>query len=148
VSEIGIKDVLAVLGPHWNTRQVTMTRVRSRIEIILAWAAEHKYRLAGNNPARWRDGLDAFLQIDKPVKRKKPPVATPAQPDPPVLVELHGELAEIKELLKRQRQRVRNEYESGPAILRRLTELERLIRGGDLHIPPKATRRYPTGRDQ
>ena len=61
-------------------------------------------------------------------------------------------LEQIQHALKLQSERLaglqqqrRNEYESGPAILRRLVELERLVRGGDLHIPLKATRARPLG---
>jgi hypothetical protein len=36
--------------------------------------------------------------------------------------------------------------EHSPMILRRLIELERRVRGGDLHIPLKHTRRRPLGK--
>jgi hypothetical protein len=75
VSQIDIKDVRAVLQPHWDTHQKIMRDVRGRIEKTLRWAVQHKYRAPGDNPARWRDGLDAFLQIS--AKRKKRPAAPP-----------------------------------------------------------------------
>jgi hypothetical protein len=34
-----------------------------------------------------------------------------------------------------------------PALLRRLTEIERLLEGTDLHVPVRATRRRPLGHD-
>jgi hypothetical protein len=45
-----------------------------------------------------------------------------------------------------QHQRQRNEFESGSAILRRLTELERLVRGDpSLTKPARLTRARPLG---
>jgi hypothetical protein len=80
------------------------------------------------------------------------PAAPPERPEPrnhdvtiePVAVEteLKQELAEIKKLLKVER---RNEYESGPAILRRITEIERLLKATELHVPPRTSRRNPMG---
>ena len=67
-------------------------------------------------------------------------------------IEVLKALEQIQHALKLQSERLaglqqqrRNEYESGPAILRRLVELECLVRGGDLHIPLKATRARPLG---
>jgi hypothetical protein len=49
-------------------------------------------------------------------------------------------------LLTRLQQQRRNEHESGPAILRRLVELERLVRGDPgLTKPPRHTRARPLG---
>lgn len=52
--------VVSCLEPHWATKTETMTRVRGRIESVLAWATARKYR-AGDNPARWRGHLDQLL---------------------------------------------------------------------------------------
>jgi hypothetical protein len=64
---------------------------------------------------------------------------------------LHA-LAEIRQSLKLQDARLahliqqrRDAVEHVPMILRRLTELERAIRGGDLHVPARHTRRRPLG---
>jgi hypothetical protein len=57
-------------------------------------------------------------------------------------------LAEIRRLgdeVARLRQQRRNEQETLPALLRRLTEIERLLNGTDLHVPARATRRRPLG---
>jgi hypothetical protein len=62
------------------------------------------------------------------------------------LARIHAALAAQNALLVRQQQQRRNEYESGPAILRRLVELERLVRGDPgLSKPPRHTRTRPLG---
>ena len=60
VDEVDLPQVLAVLQPIWHTRTETATRLRSRIELVLAWATVRKYR-SGENPARWRGHLDKLL---------------------------------------------------------------------------------------
>lgn len=60
VNEVDLPQVLAVLQPIWHTRTETATRLRSRIELVLAWATVRKYR-SGENPARWRGHLDKLL---------------------------------------------------------------------------------------
>lgn len=57
VSEIDDGKILKVLEPIWTTKTETASRVRQRIEVILDWAKEHKYR-DGDNPARWKGHLD------------------------------------------------------------------------------------------
>jgi integrase len=60
VSDIRPAHVISVLEPIWTTKTETATRVRSRIEIVLDYAAAHGFR-EGPNPARWRGNLDAAL---------------------------------------------------------------------------------------
>lgn len=60
VAEIDTALVVKVLGPIWETRTETATRVRGRIEKVLDWATVSKYR-QGENPARWRGHLDKLL---------------------------------------------------------------------------------------
>jgi hypothetical protein len=50
--------VLAVLKPHWESKTVTMERIRGRIEVIPDWAKGHGLR-SGDNPASWKGNLDA-----------------------------------------------------------------------------------------
>jgi Arm DNA-binding domain len=61
--------VLRCIEPHWTTRNETMSRVRGRIESILAWATVRGHR-AGENPARWRGHLDHLLPPKSVQKRK------------------------------------------------------------------------------
>jgi len=60
VNEIETNDVLAVLKPHWESKCVTMARLRGRIERILARATVEGLR-RGANPATWRGHLQEAL---------------------------------------------------------------------------------------
>jgi integrase len=60
VQDIGLQDVLRVLTPLWDEKNVTAVKVRERVEKVLAWATVHGYR-TGDNPARWRGNLDMVL---------------------------------------------------------------------------------------
>jgi integrase len=52
--------VLRALNPIWQTKTETASRLRGRIESILAWATVNGHR-DGDNPARWTGNLDATL---------------------------------------------------------------------------------------
>ena len=60
VRDVTTAHVIRVLEPIWLTKTETATRVRSRIEIVLDFAAAKGLR-EGPNPARWRGNLDAAL---------------------------------------------------------------------------------------
>lgn len=60
VSDIDVQDVLRVLQPIWAGKTETASRLRGRIENVLAWATVAGHR-KGDNPARWRGNLDALL---------------------------------------------------------------------------------------
>ena len=60
VSEIDTSHVLAVLRPIWETKCETASRLRGRIERILARAAVEGHR-TGVNPATWRGHLQEAL---------------------------------------------------------------------------------------
>lgn len=68
VAEIEVQDVLRALEPIWNTKTETASRLRGRVENVLAWAAVAGHR-TGDNPARWKGNLDAILP--KPGKLAK-----------------------------------------------------------------------------
>ncbi|MGH2343466.1 tyrosine-type recombinase/integrase [Segnochrobactraceae bacterium EtOH-i3] len=65
VGAIGVADVLRVLEPIWTTKTETASRLRGRIEAVLAWAMVAGHR-SGENPARWRGNLNMLLA--KPTK--------------------------------------------------------------------------------
>ena len=67
VSEVDTGLVLKVLEPIWKGKTETATRLRGRIESVLAWSTTRGYR-EGENPARWRGHLDTLLA--KPSKLK------------------------------------------------------------------------------
>ncbi|MFL9887735.1 tyrosine-type recombinase/integrase [Paraburkholderia agricolaris] len=60
VSEVDTHEIMKVLEPIWKGKTETASRVRGRIESILAWASVNKYR-SGENPARWKGHLDQLL---------------------------------------------------------------------------------------
>ena len=66
VNEITTADVLAVLTPIWNDKPETASRLRGRIEAVLAsaqvdgWIPEDR-----PNPARWKNWLDRKLPKPK-----------------------------------------------------------------------------------
>ena len=69
VGDIGITQVLDVLEPIWRTTTETASRIRGRIELILAWADKRAER-ERLNPARWRGHLDT--QLPRPSKVARP----------------------------------------------------------------------------
>lgn len=60
VEDIGVDDVLTVLTPIWQEKAETASRVRGRIERVLAYAKTRGWR-DGANPAVWRGNLDTVL---------------------------------------------------------------------------------------
>jgi integrase len=60
VASIDKPMVLKVLTPIWETKTVTATRVRNRIENVLDWAKACGHR-QGDNPAAWDGNLKYLL---------------------------------------------------------------------------------------
>lgn len=60
VAKIDTPLVLKVLRPIWDRAPETASRLRGRIERVLAWATVQEYR-AGENPARWRGHLQEMF---------------------------------------------------------------------------------------
>ncbi len=69
VRDIATPHVLKVLESIWSTKTETASRVRSRIELVLDFAAARGLR-EGPNPARWRGNLDAALPKASKVQRQ------------------------------------------------------------------------------
>jgi integrase len=67
VRDIDTATVIRVLDPIWNEKPETASRVRGRIESVLAWATVRGFR-SGDNPARWQQHLEEAL----PAKEAKP----------------------------------------------------------------------------
>uniref|UniRef100_A0A9E7ZR73 Arm DNA-binding domain-containing protein n=1 Tax=Bosea sp. NBC_00436 TaxID=2969620 RepID=A0A9E7ZR73_9HYPH len=65
VDKVETEHVLAVLIPIWQEKPETASRLRGRIEAVLA-AATAKGHRSGANPALWRNHLDRLL----PKRRK------------------------------------------------------------------------------
>jgi integrase len=60
VADIDTGLVLKCIEPIWGAKTETASRVRGRIESVLAWATVRGYR-QGDNPARWTNHLDQVL---------------------------------------------------------------------------------------
>jgi integrase len=65
LDEIETQDILNILTPIWYTKTETASRLRGRIEWILASATTRRLR-TGLNPAAWRGHLETILP--KPAK--------------------------------------------------------------------------------
>jgi integrase len=67
VRDVGVPQVLDVLKPIWHERTETASRIRGRIESILA-AAKVKGLRDGPNPAAWKENLEHILPSAKKIK--------------------------------------------------------------------------------
>jgi len=76
VAAIDLPLIRKVLDPIWNTKNETASRVRQRIESVLAWATVSGYR-TGDNPARWRGHLDHILAKPSKVQKQEHHAALP-----------------------------------------------------------------------
>jgi integrase len=70
LDEIDTDHILRVLTPIWHTKTETASRVRGRIEWILASATTRKFR-SGHNPATWRGHLETILPKPSKIKTVK-----------------------------------------------------------------------------
>ena len=68
VAAVDLPMIRKVLDPIWTTKNETASRVRQRIEAVLAWATVSGYR-KGENPARWKNHLDHLLATPTKVKK-------------------------------------------------------------------------------
>jgi integrase len=87
VGAIGTGEVLRVLEPIWHDKTDTASRLRGRIEAILAWAQVRGYR-SGDNPARWSSHLDQTLPAPSKVTKVAHHPALPYRELPAFLAEL------------------------------------------------------------
>jgi len=87
VDQIDVPHVLKVLEPIWNSKTETASRVRNRIERILAWATVHKYR-SGDNPAAWRGNLKEALPAPRKLQTVEHYAALSFSEVPSFLLEL------------------------------------------------------------
>lgn len=71
----------------WTTKPETASRVRGRIESVLAWATVSGFR-TGDNPARWKGHLDAVLPKPNKLKRVQHFKALPIDAAPGFLADL------------------------------------------------------------
>lgn len=76
VDLVELRHVVEILTPLWTEKTETATRLRTRIEAVLAWASVSGFR-SGDNPARWRGNLDAVLPKPSKVAKVKHHKAMP-----------------------------------------------------------------------
>lgn len=76
VSAIDTPAVLRCIEPIWREKTETASRVRGRIESVLAWCTVRGYR-SGDNPARWRGHLEEALPKRSQIAKVKHHAALP-----------------------------------------------------------------------
>lgn len=76
VDAIDTHQVMRCLEPIWTTKTETASRVRGRMESVLAWATVRGLR-SGENPARWRNHLDQLLPAPAKVQKVEHRAALP-----------------------------------------------------------------------
>lgn len=69
IAEISQDDVMRVINPLWESKNVTAKRVLGRIANVLGYATAKKMR-DGSNPAEWKDRIE-YLVTDIPHKPPK-----------------------------------------------------------------------------
>ena len=74
----------------------------------------------------------------RPVRPRRPSIAV-------LLLELHQLLERQRAELSRLRRYQRNERECLPTLLRKTTEIERVLKLTELHLSPRHSRRRPLG---
>jgi integrase len=82
IDEIDTDDILKILTPIWKSKTETASRLRGRLEWILAAACTRKLR-DGMNPALWRGHLQTILPAPKKMVevRHHPALAYRALPE-------------------------------------------------------------------
>ena len=89
VDQVELRDVVNVLSPLWTKKTETASRLRARIEAVLAWATVSGFR-KGDNPARWKGNLDAVLAKPSKVAKVKHHEALAVDALPEFLATLAG----------------------------------------------------------
>jgi integrase len=87
LDEISTEDILAILSPIWTSKTETASRLRGRLEWILASATTRKLR-TGTNPALWRGHLQTILPAPNKVKKVQHHKALPYRRVPQLISDL------------------------------------------------------------
>lgn len=77
VGDITSEDVLVCLEPIWISKNETASRLRGRIESVLAWAGVKGWRDKTHNPATWKNNLEYALPASSKVVKVKPHASMP-----------------------------------------------------------------------
>ena len=89
LDEIETDDILNVLQPIWYTKTETASRLRGRLEWILASATTRKLR-TGVNPALWRGHLQTILSAPNKLKNEQHHIALSYDLIPMFITKLRG----------------------------------------------------------
>jgi integrase len=89
LDEITMEDILAILEPIWTTKTETASRLRGRLEWILAAATTRKLR-TGINPALWRGFLQTILPAPNKIKKVEHHKALPYRKVAALIADLRG----------------------------------------------------------
>ena len=81
--------VMKILTPIWSTKTETASRVRMRIERVLAYAKANKMR-EGDNPAAWKDHLSQLLPAPNAIRVVRHHPALPIDDMPAFMAELRA----------------------------------------------------------
>jgi integrase len=87
LDQITTEDILKILSPIWAKKTETATRLRGRIELILAAAMTRKLR-NGLNPAQWKGHLETVLAKPNKIKKVKHHAALPFEEIPKFMNQL------------------------------------------------------------
>ena len=87
LDEITMEDVLEILTPIWTTKTETASRLRGRLEWVLAAATTRKLRY-GINPAQWKNFLQTILPAPNKVKKVVHHKALPYRQVPELIANL------------------------------------------------------------
>ena len=87
VDAIDTALVMKCLDPIWTTKTETASRLRGRMESVLAWATVRGLR-TGDNPAAWRNHLDQLLPARNKVQAVEHRAALPYADMAAFMVEL------------------------------------------------------------
>jgi len=88
VNQVTMEHILTILSPIWATKTETASRLRGRMEWILAAATALRLR-EGSNPASWRGHLQTILPAPKKIAKVKHFRALPYDQIPELLTKLN-----------------------------------------------------------
>ena len=87
LDEITMEDILEILTPIWTTKTETASRLRGRLEWVLAAATTRKLR-SGINPAQWKNYLQTILPAPNKIKKVVHHKALPYRQVPALMAQL------------------------------------------------------------